>query len=259
MFFSLSGEANERGQFLDTFIKNPNVTWLAELGGEFQFTATLLTRSMGAIQSILADLPSYPGLSLVRKSLCTHLRRSMHPRLYLNPSNIISISPLTTAACDEAEIYVADETDEKIIYHLGNTFYSSVRECSRATGIPYSTAERRIKNLRAEGVITGYYSAIRVESFGMSRYLIFVSMREFVNAATQRRVREFVQKHPLINLLIECIGEWDFEFGFEAPSDRIAREVVNDVFNEFGSMIASLKSAPVLGVLKAMTIPKTNQ
>jgi len=106
-----------------------------------------------------------------------------------------------------------DENDEKIIGELKKDSSRSLRQISKATGIPLSTVHARIRHLERTGVIKGYTVVLDNSKLGKD-VVAYVSISADypvmkAKKISQTDVVKMLKKHPLVESAATVTGETD--------------------------------------------------
>lgn len=231
-------------KFLST---RSNVTWLAELGGDYQYGMAVTVRSPNDLQVFLLSI-SKRYLSLFReKTVVFQTGYAMYPRKYF-----------TTEVSGDEEIYcsalnakkvIIDEWDAKIIGALCDSPSASLRQLADKVGKSHSAIEHRVASLRSKGVILGDYYQVDGSRFGYETYKLFISTKA-ISPLFSNSLRQFCSKNRSIIYLIECVGTWDYEVGVDALAPQHVVPVVQDLYEAFPDFISNIRTVPVFRPIK---------
>lgn len=216
-FFSLSEQSQaSRQKLIRRFKEDPAVAYFGSVLGDYQYVAVILCRGLSEFSAIVARLTGDQGEIVSDKSIIPRLSVKRFARKYINPR---LASKAILAHESDGPRYEFDQTDEKLIMTLGNNPYQSLRALAREAGLPLATVDRRVKQLRASGVIQGFFYDLNVAKLGIQSFRLLVRVHG-LSCAVHQKVIELCRKHPLVVYLIEVLGSWDFEIGIETSDPR---------------------------------------
>ncbi len=238
LFFSLrSGASTAHKKLLDALDQEPGVAWIGSYAGDYRYGLAYLCRNPLELNDLLdrvgdrfPDLFSAKTL-LIRKSFVsysrpwesrtTRARRSLGLRYVASPHEF-------------------DRLDQRILHQLGSHPFTSFRDLAKKLGETASTVTRRVERLEAENVIVGYYYALDPAELGLEIYRLLL---DFSSLTSERRkkVYQFVEQHMQGVYVIESLGVWDFELGFETARSRDMSIIVSDLYAEFGDSLQDVK------------------
>lgn len=253
IYFSISrGGAKVRENLIEALRKSKRVSWLAELGGEFQYIAAILIRRPSETREFLYNFTKKFQNLIHEKSILYQSSLGIFPRKYLQDS----ITPrLGELYCDCAASEIEyDELDEEILRELSVDGGLSVREMGRRLNRSHTTIENRIARLRTSGAILGWYYRIDARRLGFQSFKLLIYAKG-ISQVVRDSIRKFCFSHRQALSFIECIGEWDFEIGVDAISQQDVVPVVHELYDSFGDMLSSIKVIPVLRVFKFEQLP----
>ncbi|MCB0336845.1 MAG: Lrp/AsnC family transcriptional regulator [Bdellovibrionales bacterium] len=232
----------------------PIVSWLGELGGDYHFALALSVRHVGELTQFLEQLTDMFGNIFRDKALVSRPRYVHLGRNYLRPD--AKPGPVLGFGGVPEDIKI-DDTDKMLLKHLVLGDYRSFHELSKISGIPFTTLERRRKNLEKLGVIVGYYYQVSASMYGMYAHKIFVSVAG-MSSTIKERMFEFAKKQPNIVVYAETIGNWDFEFALEVFDYAKIIEICDSLYDEFGREINNVFSLPLFRYHKRQNFPFIN-
>ena len=238
VFFSIGAEKKSTKEaLLRTLIASKHVTWVGEFGGEYQYGIALCARELGFVSHFLAALSKRFGNIFFEKAVSCQFGTHTYYHKYLSAKRF-SVSPLYCGTSSEhVEI---DELDDKILSALATHGGLSHRRLAQEVRVPLSTLELRISKLEERKIIKGYYYMVDAVKFGMQRFKLMVYGKG-LDAALKDGLSKYCQSHPAIVHLIECFGSWDFEIGVEAEGSEPVMEVIQEIYEQFGASINTIR------------------
>lgn len=258
IYFSLGSAKSASLQDLTKFLCDaPQVSWCAELGGEFHLGVSILVRHMEEAKQLLNSLPEQLAALLYDRAYIYHTRLAVFPYKHLS-SDISTHSSLeygNEAHYDPSGPSIhTDELDLSILRFLSTTHETSGRAVARALGKPHATVESRMRRLEREGVIAGYWYLVDPSAIGRHAFkaLLYVKGPQ---KATSDAIYDFSVRHPHIVYFIEGIGSWDLELGIDIEHPREIAAVHQDLLDNFGVVLNNVKIVPQFRVLRLCQFP----
>jgi DNA-binding Lrp family transcriptional regulator len=240
LFFTVGGE--KRGAhdaLIRSLIAAPNVLWVGEFGGEFQYGVGFGTKRLNGLIEFLTVISQKHGAIFHDKAVSVQISSTVFPRRYLS-SKRFSVKPLTVTF-DKREPVPVDELDEKIL--SGLTTYGSLshRQLALKLQVPLSTLELRLRKLRDQGVIAGDIYSVDAGRFKMESFKLLVYTKGLDSELTGR-LHAFCASHRNITVLIDCLGSWGYEINVEVERPEEVSRIIQELYENFGSSIHTIKT-----------------
>lgn len=242
IFFSLSshGNADERTRFLDMLERSPLVTWIGELGGQFQYGAAIFVHHVSEFLAFLETMTAHTPTMIMKKSVRLTKRFTRYNRTYLCPE-----IPKESFSFGNHERRVSiDARDEKILHALTQRPTINMRHMAEFLGMPLSTLQYRIRQLEEKGVLLGHIFGVDPARIGATLYNLHV-FTNGVSAQAQQHLRAWANAHPHVVHFIECVGEWDYEIGVEVENAQEIIAIVADLHDRFGATVSRIDTIPI--------------
>jgi len=252
VFFNVQGAGKRiRDAVLTYATESTQTTYVAELSGRYQYTASIMARSIFEVEAFfdgLARRLQQPSLDL---SFGIRAQWSVFPIKYLDPI-ARKLPPLTrTKSSNDASI---DALDDKLLTVLSRDPNISWSKLAGVVGIPYSTIRYRIDSLVKRGVIIGFPHAVDGAKLGRHPFRILVVARG-IDASLRRDLFSFAASHPMCTMFVRCLGAWDFELNYDLEELAQGGEMVQELHDKFGAHIQSTSTLTELRVIKAHEWP----
>ncbi len=252
IYFSLSSESkNLKNKIVQALQNAPEVLWIAEFGGDYQFVIGICVRHFMRMSSFLQELAERFGNVFFEKSVASQFAAYFMPRRYLT-SKKFKTEPLPIF--HECERVKVDDLDKKILSALSTQGHVSHRQIALKLGMPLSSFELRIKRLEKEKVIMGYVLGFNASLAGMQDYK-FLIYGKGINVQLGRKIFAFAKEHRNVTLFVQTFGAWDFELNVEVQSAEDVVRVRQELYEYCGNDILSVKVLPKFKDLKFLTHP----
>lgn len=226
-------------------LKHPNVTWVSELSGTYQYGVAMFARHVHEFVSFLDELSNLFGDTIIQKSVRLTKTFTRFNRKYLDPkAPIQSLSFGLTSTSHELTAL-----DDQLLSTLSLNGSLSLREITRQLRVPLSTTHQRFQRLQEKKIIVGSIYSVDAPRFGATLFNVLVyakGMRETL----RKDLYAWSEKHPNVIHFVECVGEWDFEIGVEVLGPEHSTAIVQELNERFGKDLVKTETLPILRNLK---------
>lgn len=246
LYFSLAAlQSKEKQEFLNTLSRSPLITFLLELGGDYQYCVGMYARHVSEFIELLDKLSEISSHLFFDKSFTVRVSMSRFQRKYLDPT--AAVQELSFGNTRHPEII--DALDEKILLALTQHGEDSQRDLSRRLGIPFSTINQRLQILTHKKIFYGMTYAIDSTKIGLQSFQILIYAKG-LSHAFQNNLYAYAKQHPAVVYFVRCIGSWDFEIGIDVENAKMVTLFTQQLCEKMGSDILGFKVLPIFSVLK---------
>ncbi len=255
VYFSVLPEGSrDIGRMLTYLKTSPQVVWLAELGGDFNYGISLCVESVYSVEEYLAELttqfPNVIGSKVIE--LQFSVTRFSRGYLHLLSGKKFDRSPMTMT--HRGGMVALDDTDKKVLGALTRFNNESMRAMAQKIKMPLSTFELRAKKLAEKQVILGHMFELNPSEIGRQMHKIIISTKSWRSGFFNELVT-YAASHPCTVALYSGAGQWDFELNIEVADNSEISSVSTGLLQKFGNNIASLKVIPKYRDLKHVLVP----
>jgi DNA-binding Lrp family transcriptional regulator len=240
-----------RRRLIDSLGKCPNISWIAEVGGEFDLMCNLIASSPIAAHSIFERILGNFSDSILKRQVCARFRRHRFPRWFLGPrgykEHSFSFGGVPTRQ-------IIDDLDRKALSALSRMKFESIRDISKSIGIPLTTLQRRINNLHAQGILLGFGYRLDLMSLEVRQYRAQLTFRA-IKSEIRNKLISIAKRERFIKLLIDCLGSWDIELEIDAPKGQDIKLIISRIHNEFHSELVNITLIPILNIIQHVSFP----
>jgi len=252
LYFSLSGQsATEVAAILATLMESPSVSWVGELGGDYQFGLCYNARCSSDVLKFIDEISLRHGQVFSDKALAARLQLKFFGNKYLYPTASERWELGYQVSADTEQI---DELDHRILQAFGNSHPRSQRALAQTLAVPASTIDYRTKKLKERGLLLETYLQFNPQLLGMQSFLLLVAVKGST-PDSRALFFEFCKRHPNIVLLIHALGNWDFELAVDVASARDIITITQQVREQLGTAIDFLKVLPLFRYAKVSEYP----
>jgi DNA-binding Lrp family transcriptional regulator len=241
LYFAL-GSAQEKtiGKFLEWLQNASEVTWLGQLGGDFNYGMSLAVEHIDQTKNFFDRLPSQFGNLLFDRALVYHYSLRVFPYKYLS-SRTFAFPSIGYSI--DSSAFDCDDLDREILGVMAKTFETSGRANARAVLRPHATVELRLRRLEQKGVISGYWYMVDPALLGYQSYKLLVYTKG-ADALLSKKLFEFAKAHPNVVYYVETLGPWSFELGTDVQHGEEISTITCGILEKFGSQVTTVKVDP---------------
>ncbi len=252
IYFSLSSEGQTREQeIVKALTELDRVTWLAQIGGDYQYGLTFCAKSIHEASDYLDSFAEKFGRIFYERTFATRLSFSFFGNKYLSTDRDINKEYTIAPSTKKIEI---DETDHEILKALAHDSDISKKQVADSLKMSLSTFEVRRKKLEDVGVLAGNYYYLKPTSVTGLAYVILVSTRGISNPL-RADFKEYCRKQSNITTLINTLGDWDFEMAVEVENPQDMHSLTGEIKVLFGTDLRYIKVMPLYSFIKAALYP----
>lgn len=249
VFMSTRGTGADR--LVSYLCESEEVSFVARFGGDYQLGFSICARNIVEVSRFLDKLSVrfndaiFERLLAVRTELCDYPIKHLFGNAHRH-------RPLEWGGAER--LIQLDQLDHEILSALPTIDTFSKAELARRISAPASSVDFRLRRLERQGVIKGYRFLIPLERFRVLPYCLFVLARQ-VDKTVRKRVRKFARFHQNVRFLVENLGAWEWEFGVEVTDQGEISRIIQNLYDQFGANIVSIKAQPVLSYEKVSNYP----
>lgn len=238
IFFSSSPlSASARQALVRKLMQSERCTYLAEVGGDFDYEVILLARESREALQILQHITAPYGETSFSKEVAEHHRVHYFPRKYLAqgrpPQRVITLGD-ADSRCE------LSAREHQLLRLLSESADISQREIAQRCGCSAPTVQTDLQRLRRLKIIRGAMYSFHASHIGVQNYLLLIYARGF-GAEFSSRLYQFCIQHPQCTNMKECFGGWDFEIGIEVMHHQALLDLKNALFEAFPREVQSLR------------------
>lgn len=248
LMFSVTPDGNQNDTRLIKYLSESwRVPWLATLGGQYQYGATICCSSQHDLVMFIDNLCDKLGVRFHKKIINSINYFKYFRKRYLSPSE--PTQDLEWLGFDirtphRTETNQVDETDRRIISSLYQNSDRSHEAMARAIGLPRSTLEYRLRRLEEENILLGFVYVVPPTAVGAATFKLLVSVQS-LDDELEKGINDFCTQDVFVTSLIRCMGNWDFECGIECFVPADAFKVAQRLRSFLGTKLVDLQLIPV--------------
>jgi DNA-binding Lrp family transcriptional regulator len=228
-----------------------NVSWVAELSGDYQFGLEVLAPSVPVALKIIGEIRDQMGVTWFRKAFVEGLELYVWPLKYFAKGELAAN---TICYRPTDNIHVMDRFDHQILRTKAEEPNASDAVIARRCGAPTNTVTYRIKRMEDAGVITGYCYTPRWDKLKLVQYKIVVTLK-VIDSVAHAALLAFARRADHCIFALACVGAWDFEFNIFTSSADEGRAFTALLWREFGESLDSVNIISYPRTIKRVEYP----
>ena len=251
IYFSLNAqEQKDRTQFIQTLSESGETIWQAELGGTYQYGASILTQNIWQLSELIERCTQSSKQLAIRRQISQIISLAIFKKKYLAPETRSTQYFLLSSKSPRVEL---DQTDRAVLTAAYTNPSEPTERLASRLGLPRTTFDHRLKALIKSGVLLSKIYYVSAAKLGLLNYKLLIYSRG-ASPEMSTKFFEFCKKHPRITLYIHSLGAWDYCCNLELETQAEVTTVVQQLYDTFGNWIEQIEILPVLKQTTAKTI-----
>jgi DNA-binding Lrp family transcriptional regulator len=252
LYFSLGpGKVRAKETFLQKLIEHDHVSWVAHLGGDFDYAVTFQAKGSNEFVKFVDEFSSFPGVELTQKAVRIDALLRHYPlKAFRKGKKQVGVD----IWCGESTTMSADLTDSKILSRLCNSGLSREMDLARELKMPVTTLRSRIEKLEKANVITGRVYFLTPKAAGLRTFKLRI-LAKGVTSDFLKRFEAFCHEAQHVSLFVRSLGAWDFEVNVDVVDAEEVNGVIEHLHDEFPDNIRDIRKGEIFTHLKAKDFP----
>lgn len=251
-YFNRGSESSKgRAALEQKLIQHPKVSWLAKMGGTYQYGTVVYLRKMIELDRLFSLIRPTDSGAHFDKTVRIGLDWTVYTPSYLAPTRTPRQSIVMTS---ENEVVEVDKTDEKILRALAQHPHESLATIARSLSMTQSAFSYRFNRLSEQKVVRGLTYIVQMDKLRISTYRIFIVDRG-LNEERKLLLKKTFANHPNVVAALSCTGNWDYELRFETENPEDVDQFCALIYDTFGSGIDSINVSQQFKILKRVAHP----
>jgi Lrp/AsnC family transcriptional regulator for asnA, asnC and gidA len=226
--------AAQEEALLRSLKEHSHVSWFARFSSDLhKYCASFVCRSPLHYSTIISELGAQHGACFHSSATQIQINLTLFNPKHLLPEEI-DLGSVSVKA--EGPVVQIDERDNLILSGLLHHRYSSIRDLARQLDVAHSTVHERVNFFKQSGILERFTYLPNISAVGLDVYRALIKARS-LHPDVRKEFFEFCRHHPLITVLLECFGTWDFEIGLESPDRSSVDAAISVLTKQFGKLI----------------------
>lgn len=218
-------DSNKRNELISYLKSHPDINWLCDFSGEYDFGITVIGRGVvdfeKKLNRILIDCR---GL-IKNKVVLLLVRWCYFGKKYIFNDQSFLL-PIKTDI--DVPLVKVDNVDNSLLKILSENAYASLEDISNELDIPKSTVHNRIKTLKEKKIIAGYISWISYSKIHVHAFRVFIDFGG-LSEDERERLYQYSANHPNIVSIIFTVGNWDMELGIDLEDKYEIHSIISQI------------------------------
>jgi DNA-binding Lrp family transcriptional regulator len=229
-------------EIVEYLMHHPNVQWLVECGGKWDFMVNFLAKNVVQFDNFLKAIRNkFPrqiqnfDIFIVFESI--ELGRSYFIKSYRDTKKLAYFGR-------DYKPTKVDGADLKILNLISENARMTSAEIAEQIEVSPNTISSRIKKMIERGIIRGFKPLIHLENIG---YMTYKIPFKFQNYTEQREeeIIDYLKTDVRITGIIKLVGQWDFEIEFEVDSRQAMLDLTRNFRDKFKDVIKEFEIIPL--------------
>ncbi|MCK5476735.1 MAG: Lrp/AsnC family transcriptional regulator [Candidatus Aenigmarchaeota archaeon] len=222
-------------EIIDKIVAHPFVSWTTVSMGKWSIIFDFITDNIKQINDFVEELKLQYKYNIGEYMVASQIYFQHFNYKYYNVKEKKKLFE-TIEKERKYTNYKLDRKDIQLLRILSDNARMSCVDISSKIGTSPNTVKNRIKALMNAGIIKSFFIQPNKELFGYSQYYLQL---DFVNQTKdeEKRVVEYVIKHPNVNAYYKPLGHWSMELAVFVKNSAELRKIIIDLRNLFGNIM----------------------
>jgi DNA-binding Lrp family transcriptional regulator len=233
-YFSLPPTPREEAErALSSIVSHPNVSWIGELSGAFQYGCTVCAKNVYHALALFDEIAVTMKIPWQRKMFAQRTALTFWPLKFFGRDDAQPVCveyPALPARCE------IDDLDHKILKLKNDSPTMSHSEIARICGQPVSTIAYRIQQLIENKVIIGSWYIINWGRMGIAHSEVSLVLKR-LDTSLLKRLVSFGRECRSCYFVVGGVGAWDFQFNVLTEHQDELHRFISDLRTSFGHEI----------------------
>lgn len=243
----------DKTYLIDVFRKDPYITSIYELSGEFDLTVEFaapnpskFNKELKRVLEIASSLNDYKVVLNLVSYLC--------PKNYLVKDEKLKNFNVERIVGGDREKEEFSLNEILLMKHL--LFYPTMKisEISRKSELNVKTVNSILKNLVKRSVIKGFKYIINSNLLNISKSRIFLRLHHLNFEAENRLMKYLIETDEVVQIN-KTVGDWDVEIDIEAMNKERIRYIVMRLREDFREIIENFNIIEFYDYYKISYVP----
>jgi Lrp/AsnC family leucine-responsive transcriptional regulator len=229
-------------EILHFLMHHPNVQWIVECGGKWDFIINFVAKNVIQYDSFLCNFKNRFPRQIQNFDIIIVMEFIELGRAYFTKS-YRDVKELSVFGRDYEPVK-ADKLDLQILGLISEQARITSSAIAAKLGTSPSAIGSRIKKLVEKRIIRGFKPLIHVENMG---YLTYKIPFKFQNCGEgkEEEIIEYLKTDVRVVAIIKFIGKWDLEIEFEVDSRHSMLEFIRGIRDKFKDIIKEFELIPL--------------
>jgi DNA-binding Lrp family transcriptional regulator len=234
-------------------LRHPNVQWIIECGGKWDFIVNFVARNVIQYDSFLRDFKNRFPRQIQNFDVIIVMEFIELGRAYLTKSHR-DVKELSIFGRDY-EPAKTDKLDLQILGLISEQARITSTGIAAELGTSPSAISSRIRKLVEKRIILGFKPLIHVENMGYQGYKIPFKFQN-ITAGKEEEIIEYLKTDVRVVAILKLMGKWDLEIEFEVNNRQSMLDLLRGVRDKFKDIIKEFELIPLFHEYRYNYFPK---
>jgi len=229
-------------EILSFLMQHPNVQWIVECGGKWDFLINFVAKNVIQYDSFLCHFKSAFPRQILNFDIIIVMEFIELGRAYFTKSHR-DVKELSVFGRDY-ELVKTDKLDLQILGSISEQARITSSELAAKLGPSPSVISSRIKKLVEKRIIRGFKPLVHVDNMGYQGYKLPIKFQN-CSDGKQEEIIEYLKTDVRVVAIVKLIGMWDLEIEFEVDSRPSMLEFTRKLRDKFKDIIKEFELIPL--------------
>lgn len=234
-------QKEEKKKFVEYFKRHPNVFWLGEVGGKWDFVINFVTDDQYTFNKLLETELLKWSIYVQRYEILVYINAIDQEKGYILKEYETEKHEFFHEMKFNPEIKL-DELDKKIIRIISKDASLSFNHIGKQLKVSYKTVQNRIKEMEKNKIILGYRAMIQASKLGYEGNMIFLKIEH--DPELEKKLYSFL-KHSNVTFAVKHLGLWRIGIEVESSSRAEFHEFLLELRTRFKNLISDYETFPI--------------
>jgi|TARA_Y100000310_G_C20632028_1_gene789166 DNA-binding Lrp family transcriptional regulator len=251
-YLQLSGfEKDKEKEMYQYLIKDNRISWTAKCEGRWDLLIGCYVESMGQLREIKQDFFKKFEKYITAYDVVFLVEGYTSQRTYLLNKKTATRKIEKFVGKGKVEL---DDKDKQIVRLISNNARFNFLDIAQKTGLNIKTIQRRINDLKNNGIIQGYVTFLDPHKIGYTFFKLCIYLQNY-----EKKFQSFLtycMELPNVIHVIESLGPWEIELEIETESLEDFYNLTHQIRNEYSEIIKKTESVIISKELKLDFFPE---
>lgn len=256
LYFTVQdGRTSIREAFINALCKHEQVSYVGEVGGDYQFEVRLLTRDARGMANFMDEISDKFQSKVTIASMClTH--EEEYSSTFLGESKSSYDIPSLSFSASDRRVSIG-ELDHKILSLFAVEGIETAAKLARTLGVPTTTVSYRLSRMHSSGLIPGYYRLCDGRPLGLLP-IVFLIAGGIYTKKQRVDFLNYCRVHKNICVTNMTTGPWQSRLLARVREYSDVMSIIRGLSETFPINAQSIRVLPQLNFYKVCLYPFRN-
>ena len=238
---------------INTLSKNPYITSLYELTGEFdlavEFACPNPSRFNKELRLISSSIPTLNNYNIVL-NLVTYIS----PRRYLTQNENFRSQFSEKVIGGDREKLEFNSNEFAVMKSILLSPNSSVSSLAKISDLNVKTVKSALSSLAKRNIVRGFKFVIDTNKLGINKFIFFLKLHN-LTLDKESQLMKFLLSSAEVTQVNKTVGDWDMEIDVEVFDKNKVRGLMTHIRDEFKDIIEGFKTIDFYDYYKKKYLP----